>query len=221
MGITAFSISLLEKAIAVKPDIKDVLEFGAQCLYLHGEETPPFADVWYKEKGLRYFCIDMAGDNGAKKLNWSRLIHIQGGYSLITDLGSSEHSALVEHYKSESFHDGKVNSVYPSGLPHADEIAIGFYNCWLNKHNLLKVGGIMVNENPLTGHWIDHCYSWIGSNFYQELSLIAGYEIIETGIHFAMGNTESGGNVYSILRKTNEIFPSFTEFYAHLPIYRS
>lgn len=225
MGITAFSISLLEKAIAVKPDIDYVIEFGSQNLYLSNEENPPFADQWYRQKGIEYSCIDLSGDNNAWPINWGidiiTLANLPQKAPLISDFGSGEHSVATKSYTITEFHNGHIHSAYPTVEPGEEEIKLGFYNCWLNKHNTLEVGGLMVNENPLTGHWPMHAYSYLGSNFYQELSMIAGYEIIEAGINCATGNCETGKNLYSILRKTSEIFPSFTEFYAHLPIYRS
>lgn len=220
MGVTSFEIKLLESVIdRYKP--KSVIEFGSQTNYTTQETArPPFMSEWFVSRGLIYVCIDLAGDNEALQFNWSYPLMLGTLFGLVTDFGSGEHSAQKAEYISIPFHEGYINSVYPNGQPTKEEIELGFYNCWLNKHQLLEVGGIMVNANPLTGHWPEHGYSYLGENFYEELVKVAGYEIIESGINCATGNCETGKNVYSVLKKVSEKFPSF-EMFSNLPIYKS
>lgn len=219
MGYTGFEINkirpLLKRGMAV-------LDFGSQNLYTTQNEKPPFVSEWYRDNGINnYRCIDLAGDNLSEKLNWSYPLGKFQEVDLLLDVGSGEHSCQKEQYILQPFHSGYINSVYPKGHPSDDEIKKGFYYCWENKHNLLKLEGVMFNVNPLTGHWDNHCYSWMGENFYHEFVKIAGYELIETEVVCAMGNCESGKNVVGIIRKKSEQFPSFEEFYKHLPIYKS
>lgn len=221
MGATNYEIKKLEEILG-KYKLHSVLEFGSQTNYTTAEQLkPPFMSEWYKERGIEHDSIDLAGDNNSKKLNWSKHLLVDKLYTLVTDWGSGEHSAQKESYISIPFHDGHINSIYPDGHPTKEEIERGFYTCWWNKHNFLGHEGIMFNVNPLTSHWENHCYSWIGENFYHEFVKIAGYELIETEIVCGAGNCESGKNVVGIIRKISYKFPLFEEFYNKLPIYKS
>jgi hypothetical protein len=221
MGYTDFTLSLLKKALKEKSEIYSVVDLGSQNLHLADYTGMPFANELYERLGIDYTCIDLAGDNNALQLDLSRPIDIQLQFHLLVDAGTSEHVVKAQSYPITAFHDGQVNSVYPAGEISEKDIQEGFYNCWLNKHCLLTIGGIMINENPLTQHWPGHSYSYLSASFYTELAKIAGYEIIEEGVHCAMGNCDTGKNVYSILRKISDQFPSFEEFYEKLPIFRS
>src|ERR1700688_3758073 len=211
MGYTQFTIDLISRHLE---GVKSVLDYGSQNVYagVYDPNYPPFASEWYDIKGIRYTCIDLAGDNGALQLNWSYPINPDRLYDLVVDSGSSEHSIQTSEYDSVAFHNGHINSVYPKGEPTPDEIAKGFYNCWLNKHNFCKIGGLIISENPHTGNWPGHGYTYITEGFYHFLSVGADYQIIELGTHAAMGNTKDGLNVYSVIRKTSETFPTFDEF---------
>lgn len=225
MGITLFSKSLIEKALEYKPDIKSVIELGSQNDYTTGEENPPFANELYKSLGVNiYSSIDLAGDNYSYKVDLSNKMMIEPftdnskpePYDLVTDFGTSEHIVAANGFTTISFHGGHINSVYPSGVR---SIEIGYYNCWLNKHNLLRVSGLMINENPLTGNWPLHGYSYLSKHFYDEFCKVSDYEIIEQGEEPATGNTIDGWNKWAILKKTGNKFPPFEEF-NNLPIFR-
>lgn len=216
MGITKFDADLLSEVLRENPNITSVIELGSQNLYLNGEDKPPFASEWYKQKGLLYACIDLAGDNGAIQEDLSKDIsanyHKDAAmlrYDLVTDFGTSEHVVQMKSITKVGFHDGYINSIYPDGIENID---LGFYNCWLNKHNLLNEGGLMVNVNPKTGHWPGHGYNYYTEDFYKEFSKISGYEIVKLFEHAAMGNTIDGVNIVCVLRKISSVFPSFKEF---------
>jgi len=232
MGITNFSKSLIEKALQIKPDIKSVIELGSQNDYTTGEANPPFANNLYKQFGVsRYACIDLAGDNNSIKIDLSEAIpeftKSEGGrpqyqhnsFDLVTDFGTSEHVVKMSEYESIPFHEGHINSIYPKGEVTEEQIAQGYYNCWLNKFNLCKVGGLIISENPLTGNWPEHGYSYLGVGFYDELCSMSDLEGIEQGFEAAMGNTQSGWNYWSVLKKTGSKFPPFEQFQT-LPIFR-
>ena len=234
MGITAYDIKLIEKALEVKPDIKSVCELGSQNLYLDNDPKPPFASTWYEARRIKYSCIDMAGDNGSQRLNLSRLCTVPidefgvgimydddtvdfelavPKFDLVTDFGTAEHVVRVLEFQSVAFHEGHINSVYPKEQPTEQQIAEGFYNCWANKHNLLRAGGLMINVNPMTGNWPGHGYTYLTCDFYLKLAELMGYEIILLEDHAAMGNTESGWNVVCILgKKIDKPFISFEDF---------
>ncbi|MEO6305969.1 MAG: hypothetical protein ABIP51_22675 [Bacteroidia bacterium] len=214
MGYTQHEVDLIKKYL---PEVKSVLDFGSQNLYICGESNPPFVSTWYDIKGITdYTCIDLAGDNNALKLNWSYPIEGERQYDLIVDSGSGEHSAQSEEYTSLAFHEGYINSVYPKGELN---IAQGFYECWKNKHNFCKLGGLIISINPLTGNWPNHCYNWLGFDFYTMFSEITDYKILEQGIQAAMGNTVDGYNLWSVLRKTTNYFPDF-DLFSTLPIFK-
>lgn len=215
MGITAYDIKLIEKALEVKPEIKTVCELGSQNLYLDNDPRPPFASVWYETRGLDYTCIDMAGDNNAVIADLSKpIMYIGKDFHLLTDFGTSEHVVQVPEFQSVAFHDGHINSVYPKGEPTEQQIAEGFYNCWANKHNLLNAGGLMINVNPKSENWPGHGYTYLTKNFYTRLAELMGYEVILLEEHAAMGNTDSGWNVVCILKKHVNYVPfiSFEDF---------
>lgn len=232
MGVNNFEIQLLERVIEkYKPE--SVIELGSQTNYTTPETAkPPFMSEWFLGRNIKYCCIDLAGDNNAIVADLSNSISLyedvvdigniiltrQRTFPLLTDFGSSEHVVQMNEYETVSFHEGHINSIYPKG--EIKSIEEGYYNCWVNKHSLLKLGGIMVNVNPLTGHWPLHGYSYLGANFYDEIVKISGYEIIEQGINCATGNCETGQNLYSILRKVSDVFPDFNSF-SKLPIYKS
>lgn len=214
MGITAYDVDLIERTLKEKPLIKSVIELGSQNLYTTGEANPPFASEWYKQKGLKYACIDLGGDNGAWEWDLSSDLKNAGiseeiKSDLVTDFGTSEHVVQMENFTSVPFHEGYINSIYPDGVK---DIELGFYNCWLNKHNLLSIGGAMINVNPKTGHWPGHGYSYYTQEFYKDLCKIAGYKILLLEEHAAMGNATDGINVVCILEKISNKFPTFEEF---------
>ncbi len=213
MGITIFDVKLLEKYIdKYKPE--RVMELGSQNLYISSIDKPPFATEWYNERGCFYECIDLGGDNHAIQKDLAYPISVGRQYPLVTDFGTSEHCVKMRNYEQIKF-DGGITSIYPQGEINVEE---GYYNCWLNKHNLCKIGGLIISENPESQSWKGHGYSYLVEDFYTELVKIADYEILELGRHPAMGNDIDGWNVFSALRKTGDKFPDFEEF-KKLPIY--
>ncbi len=223
MGITNFTYVLLKRVKLQNMWINHVLDVGAQNDYTVIQEKPPFANELYKRLGINnYTCIDLSGDNNSIQVDLSKPIASADQYDLVTDIGSSEHCVVMKAgYVTVPFLDGYINSIYPKEPPSAEDAKEGYYNCWLNKHNLLKVGGIMVNENPMTGNWKGHGYSYIDTNFYYELCKIADYKLIDTGTEAATGNTVDGWNVWGIIEKIGGKFPTIEEFYEKLPISES
>lgn len=214
MGITTFGVQQLKK-VMYNNNINSVLEFGAQNMFIDATQPPPYATEWYLSRGIKtYHCIDMTGENNSIKADWCKPLLVVYQYDLVTDFGSSEHSTIMDEHVIIDFDNG-VKSAYSAKAPEEGSSIADtkcYYTCWLNKHNALAIGGFMVNENPMTGHWPGHGFFYLLPNFYQELCKIADYEVIETGEACAMGNCETGKNIYSILKKTGNRFPSFDEF---------
>jgi len=185
MGITDFSLLILNKYINEQ---KTVLELGAQNLYVESYPSAPYADKYYTAKGLEYTCIDLNKENNAMELDLSIKQNLDK-FDIVTDFGTSEHIGI------DGKHDPKA-----------------FYNCWLNKHNACKIGGLIISENPKTGNWIGHGFNYVTENFYRQLAQSNGYEILEIGEHPAMNNITDGWNIYCVLRKTQEKFMTLTNF---------
>lgn len=217
MGITVSDIALVEKALSVSPNIKTVCELGSQNLYLPGLDTlrPPFASIWYEERGIKYSCIDLAGDNFAAQFDLAHIFPpcLEATFDLVTDFGTSEHVVQTAELQTVAFHEGHINSVYPKEKPLVEGIKRGYYACWVNKHNLLAFNGLMINVNPKTGNWPGHGYTYLTKDFYHTLADKMGYAVIHLQDNAAMGNVRSGWNVECILMKVHQVpFISFEEF---------
>lgn len=179
MGVTNFSLDLLTPIIE-EHEIKTVCELGAQNLYTAEHPLGSYASMWYEERGIKYMCLDLNGENGAYRYDLSQPLPSLGPVDLLTDFGTSEHV----------------------GPGRFEWWAI--CNCWRNKHNLVRVGGIMVSENPLTGNWPGHGFNYYSEEFYHQLAEAMGYEIIKLGTNAAMGNVTDGWNVHCVLRKMDD-----------------
>jgi hypothetical protein len=187
MGITDFSLTLLNKYLPTVEN-KTVMELGSQNLYCSRYPDYPYADKYYNKQGFHYSCIDLNGENLALVLDLAKPQKV-GVFGVVTDFGTSEHVGI----------DGKHD-------PRA------FYNCWLNKHNMCEVGGLIISENPKTGNWLGHGFNYVTEDFYKELAEANGYELLELGEHPAMGNTTDGWNIYCVLRKTSDKFMTYQKF---------
>lgn len=83
-------------------------------------------------------------------------------------------------------------------LEHVDG---NYYQAHKNIHDATKVGGIIMHENPKTGHWIGHGQNYVDMDFYRLLAEYAGYEILELCEEYAMGNITNGCNISVVMRK--------------------
>lgn len=171
----------LLEAIVAWEPIKNVCELGAQNLYIEGPMYGKYANEWYKNKGIEYQCIDLNGENDSFVLDLSMVLPKHEPFDLVTDFGTSEH------------------------------VKDSFYNCWLNKWNLCRVGGTIISENPMTGNWPGHGYNYVTLEFYKGLSAMIGCPI-ELGEHPAMGNATDGWNVWCIMKKNREDFITEEQF---------
>jgi len=188
MGITDFSVQMLTKVLN-EYHPKTVCELGDQNLYTNDRNYGQYANLFYEQMGIEeYVCIDLNGGNGALQWDMGKRQQATQQFDLVTDFGFSEHVGTEGKFDWEAI-----------------------YNCWLNKHNLLKVGGIMVNENPAHNHWPGHGFNYYTEDFYKGIP-ITSYVILALGSNFAMGNTTDGGNIHSILLKVGDNFLSFDEF---------
>lgn len=205
MGVTSFSIGILSGLIQGR-NIKSVVELGAQNRYEDGKLPAPYMKEWYEAKRIDYTSIDLNGEAGAFVVDLSLPFHWESGYGtelptegyrgiflkpvdMVTDFGTSEHISAGNIFDWEKI-----------------------YNCWGNKHNLCKNGGIIFSENPKTGNWPGHGAYFYTKEFYVALSSLADYTIISLGDHPAMGNYNDGWEIYCILVKNSDRFPTLEEF---------
>lgn len=196
MGITDFSVTLLNKIID-QYHPKDVIELGSQQTYVAGERYGQYAHWYYLSKGItEYCCIDLNGENNALKFDLSTPCYRTDNnkvsttpFDLVTNFGTAEHVGKDGTFSWEAI-----------------------YQCFLNVHNFTKVGGIAIHENPLTGHWPGHGFQYFTEAFYNELAALTDYKILELGTTCAMGNCDTGMNVYCVLRKHSEKFPTLDQF---------
>lgn len=189
MGVTGFSLGILNGLIASR-NIKSVIEFGAQNNYADHPRNP-YMREFYEAKGIHYESIDLNGEAGAWKQDLSKKIFMEewNQADMVTDFGTSEHISAGNIFDWEKIH-----------------------NCWENKFNLCKVGGIIYSDNPKTGNWPGHGAFYYTKEFYIDLVLMAGCRIISLGDHPAMGNTLDGWEIYCILEKISEEFPTLEQF---------
>ena len=195
MGVTSFDIPKLEKILR-DYHTSTVMELGAQNRYDQPSLPAPYMRAWYDQHSVSYDSIDLSGEDGAWELDLAKdlgpVLTAEGVpfyHDLVTDFGTSEHVGINGKFSWEAI-----------------------YNCWKNKHNLLVVDGIMFSENPKTGNWPGHGFNYYSLAFYYGFCAITDYHILEVGEHAAMGNTTDGWNIYCIMQKRSEKFPTFEEF---------
>ena len=94
----------------------------------------------------------------------------------------------------------------------------GQYHAWRNAHIMCRLGGIMLHTLTYPGYWVGHCRYYYPDEFVIDLSGRAGYSIVDMQ-HYPFGGWP-GGDVLLLaaLKKTQEEFPSESEF-AQLPIH--
>ena len=184
MGYTHETTNIIDKYLQ---HVQSVVDLGAQNDYRFPLPAPYVKDSYYKEKD--YEAIDISGENGSTPLDLSKLHKFTKQYDLLVDAGTSEHIGTGGKYDIKAI-----------------------YNCWKNKHNLVKVGGYIISENPKTGNWPGHGFNYYTEDFYRTLSAKCGYNLFSVGSVAAMGNYTDGWNVYSVLQKVNDKFCTLDEF---------
>ncbi len=188
MGVTRFSLDLINKYS--KPC--DMLEYGAQNTY--------FTD---KVDGKDVNLI-----TGGNHYYWMKDYLVAKGYNHTSIDLNGLHGSIVKDL-SYPIEVGQYDIVTDFGT---SEHVTNLYHSFKNAFNACKVGGIVIHENPKTGHWQGHGHHYFTTDFYEELAKQSGYEILELGEVGAHGNTTTGMNVYCVLKKVNSRFPSESKF---------
>jgi hypothetical protein len=151
-----------------------MLELGAQNIYT-AEDYGEIAKHYFTNNwGIDHVSWDITPHQGAIETDLRNVIPVARQFDIVTDYGTSEH----------------VNGNY--------------YQVHKNIHNHCTAGGIIVHENPSTGHWPGHGCNYINKEFYEGLCKEAGYELIELQEEYAMGNTTDGKNICAVIRKVKD-----------------
>ena len=195
MGITNDSLNRLNRFGLLNPEKPyKMLELGCQNIYgdAFGTSYGSIAKDFFKGLNIEHTSWDICGCQGSEIVDLRLDINVaeNGQFDVITNFGTTEH---IEN----------------------TEIG-GFYEGMKNIHNLCKIGGYMIHENPKTGNWIGHGVNYVTEDFYRSLANDMGYQILELTEHFAMGNITDGCNICSVLVKvedkpfvTKEIFETY------------
>jgi hypothetical protein len=176
MGITQQSLNRMDKHQVLRTGVK-MLELGCQNVYANGYHDMAISNVELpKRYGVEMECWDILGCQNAKVVDLREPINesYYNAFDVITDFGTTEHI------------DGR------------------YYEARKNIHDACKVGGLMIHETPLTGHWIGHGHNYLTTTFYEQLAESMNYTILDLCIEYAMGNTNDGGLVCCVLRKNED-----------------
>lgn len=167
MGITLQSYELFNKFLQ-NLDRKElsILELGDQDIYDSriAEFKTKFRNLISKQFKI-WKTIDLTDSygSGVEIIDLSIPTSINIQFDIITNFGTTEH-------------------VEPES---------GQYTCWNNINDLLKVGGLLINEVPTdNGYWYDHCRYFYTDDFFYNLenygfSLIEN-KILDNKLHFSV-----------------------------------
>ena len=126
MGITHLSLDRMKRFECLHPS-KRMLELGCQNIYVQGyDEMSISLNELPKRFGVNMETWDILGCQNSKIVDLREPIDeaYHNAFDVVTDFGTTEHV------------DGN------------------YYQARKNIHDACKVGGIMIHENPMTGHWI-------------------------------------------------------------------
>lgn len=174
MGITQLSLERLDRFRCTSGPFK-MGELGAQNCYFQPYWLQ-IAKDYFVRRGIDHRSFDIVPHQGADFLDLREPLpdYFKGAFNVVTDFGTTEHV------------DGN------------------YYMANKNIHDMTAAGGLIIRENPKTGHWPGHGSNYLDMKFYQDLAKLCGYEILELKEEFAMGNTTDGGNVCVVLRKVDD-----------------
>ncbi len=132
-----------------------MMELGAQQLMLHDEfPGDPPAKPWFEGRGVLHTSIDLNGLYGSIALDLTQpglMPEWHGIFNVVTDFGTSEHCGT-------SIHD--------------------LWQVRKNCHAWLRVGGLMIWENPRTGSWPGHGNHWYNVEHPMAIARYARYRLL-------------------------------------------
>ena len=124
----------------------------------------------------KHISVDITGFDESIPLDLNLpKIEYLGEFDLVTNFGTTEH---VEPNQFEPF---------------------------LHIHNFCKIGGIMIHEIPVFGHWIGHCKFYYDEEFFYYLANKNKYDILEMS---RINYQNDGDLIFVALKKNNKEFMS-------------
>lgn len=181
MGVCNFAASKFEEVISLFEDYSsiDVIEIGDQEMVVPGIGCSPdhkFRDS-VKHRFRSWRTLDLHSVDGVEICDLSKISTNTDCADLVTNFGTSEHVEFEE----------------------------GQYNCWLNLHNFLRVGGYALHIVPPPDHWIGHARYHYGTEFFESFEIL-GYDIKEMFITY-------NNLILCLMRKNQKIpFMDFEQF---------
>lgn len=209
MGVTSKSISIL-KPLIEKYTPKSVCDLGAQNLYCD-RPVHPNDDFIESKKWIERLGVANLYNNGAPgyKYPFASEMWQRCGIEYMA-IDTQGHNDSVQWDLSEPL---KTTREFDLVMDYGtSEHVKDHYQCFKNIHDLTKMGGIMIHENPKIGNWPGHCYHYLNQVFYEELAYKVGYTILHIEEWPAMGNITDGWNVICVMQKTADRFIK-REFY--------
>lgn len=176
MGITNLSLNRLQKSGCLQHGV-NMLELGCQNVYADGYANMTTSLQEFPHRfGVIMESWDILGCQNAKKVDLRQPVEPEyyNRFDVVTDFGTTEH------------------------------IEGNYYQARKNIHDVCKVGGLMIHETPLTGHWHGHGFNYLTFDFYAQLALAMDYTIVDLCIEYAMGNTTDAGLVCCVLKKNQD-----------------
>lgn len=187
MGVTRNSFNHLNRVISNYGKLTQnltLVELGIQ------EAVEPMGFKYLRDtmkNGFAsYISLDLHNTPGATIFDLSEYVPNAYRADILTNFGTTEH---VEYEQ-------------------------GQYNCWLNMHSWLKVGGLAIHHLPEIGSWKGHCRYYTNFEFYRNLENY-GYRVLELDNH-----SDHNGNLnWCVLQKADQIpFMDYDVFYKHMII---
>lgn len=175
----AISQLIFEKFQFYLKDVESILELGNQtfvseCIQRYPEELKNFTNLtpvklYCENLGIKHVSIDITGLDDSLNYDLNEKdIPLKDKFDLVTNFGTTEH---VEPNQYEPF---------------------------LHIHNLCKIDGIMLHEVPVVGHWKNHCRFYYDESFFNNLSEINDYKILEMN---RIGYDNVGDLIFVALQK--------------------
>lgn len=141
---------------------KRMLELGDQTIGADGipEKT---GKKYYENRGVQHTSFDLNAKHGALPVDLAQPIRDPqwlGAFDIITNSGTTEH---VEPLEAQ-------------------------YECFMNIHDCLKVGGIAIHLVPdfdeleQRGRWESHCNNYYTHGFFALLAELNGYALVSSKV---------------------------------------
>jgi|LakMenEpi03Aug12_release.lakeMendotaPanAssembly.Ray.scaffolds.fasta_scaffold650910_1 hypothetical protein len=104
----------------------------------------------------------------------------------------------LSDYKPDLF---KCDIITNIGTTEHVELEDGQFNCWMNMHSWLNVGGIMIHELPEVGSWPGHCRYHTSRKFFKAFEKY-GYKIVELDDHLW---SDQGNTLWCVMKKVKDV----------------